>query len=66
MKMVNTRLLGHPLNWLVVWSMLFIMFYLGHLLISFFTGQHPGTIPVSGTYEGVAGPGTDDPQAISA
>lgn len=59
MKVVNTKLLSHPLNWLVVWSMLLVLAYLGHLVISFVTGQHPGAVRASDPTEGIAGPGTD-------
>lgn len=59
MRVLNTKLLSHPLNWLVVWSMLLIVAYLGHLMIAFFSGQHPGAVAVNNATEDVAGPGTD-------
>jgi hypothetical protein len=61
MKVVNTALMRHPINWLTFWSMAFLAFYVGHLLISYFSGRHPGEIAGSKT-EGIAGPGTDVPE----
>jgi hypothetical protein len=60
MKLLNMNLMRHPLNWLTLWSMAFILFYVGHLLISYFNGVHPGQVEGSKT-EDVAGPGTDVP-----
>lgn len=62
MQVVNTSIMRHPLNWLTLWSMAFILFYVGHLLISYFEGRHPGAIAGSSS-EGIAGPGTDVPTA---
>lgn len=59
MKVVNAKLLSHPLNWLIVWSMLLIAAYTAHLLIAFFNGKHPGAVQIKNTTEDVAGPGTD-------
>jgi hypothetical protein len=58
---MNTRLLSHPVNWLVLWSMALVAFYIGHLLVCFFYGVHPGAPQVlNGNGIGVAGPGTAD------
>jgi len=51
MSIVNTNVLKHPMNWLVIWSMLLVAFFVGHLLISYFNGKHPGS-------SNAAGPGT--------
>lgn len=58
MKIVNPTLMKHPLNWLTLWSMAFLLFYVGHLLIAYFSGYHPGAVG-SGNTQGIAGPGTD-------
>ena len=64
--MLNTRLLSHPINWLTLWSMALVAFFLGHLLICYFYGVHPGSasqqLNSSGGI-GVAGPGTADTTA---
>lgn len=59
MSIINTRLMSHPLNWLIIFSMLFVLMFTGHLLISFFTGQHPGADATAPTAP--AGPGTATP-----
>lgn len=64
-KIVNTRLLSHPVNWLVVWSMLFMLWYVIHLLTSYVQGRHPGAPPASSS-ENIAGPGTDTPENVFA
>jgi hypothetical protein len=51
--------MSHPLNWLIIFSMLFVLMFTGHLLISFFTGQHPGADATAPTAP--AGPGTATP-----
>jgi len=63
MDIVNTRIMKHPLNWVTIWSMVLLMAYVGHLLISFFNGRHPGdsAAGTAATTENVAGPGTDIP-----
>lgn len=62
MKVINPRLLSHPLNWLTVWSMALIVFYLAHVITSYFQGRHPGVAPDgSTTTKDAAGPGTDTP-----
>lgn len=60
--MVNAKLLSHPLNWLTIWSMALVAFFVGHLLICYFYGVHPGASSVltNGSGAGVAGPGTAD------
>lgn len=60
-KLFNPRLLSHPVNWLTVWSMLFMLLYVIHLLTHFINGTHPGG-PVAVSAEGVAGPGTAVPE----
>ena len=57
MKVVNFTIMKHPLNWLVIWSMVFILFFVGHLLISYFNGKHPGAVG-SDPATGDGGPGT--------
>jgi hypothetical protein len=60
---MNTRLLSHPLNWITVWSMALVAFYVGHLLICFFYQVHPGAADKTlgnGSGAGVTGPGTAD------
>lgn len=59
MTLVNTKLLAHPLNWLTLWSMALVVFFVGHLLISYFNGTHPG-LTVTATGAGTVGPGTAD------
>jgi hypothetical protein len=51
MKVVNLNLAKHPLNWFVIWSMALVLFFVLHLVQSYFSGQHPGN--TTG-----AGPGT--------
>jgi hypothetical protein len=61
--MLNTRLLSHPMNWLVLWSMALIVFFVGHLLLCHFYQVHPGDAPSqlgNGSGNGVTGPGTAD------
>ena len=60
---MNTALLKHPMNWLTLWSMGLIIFFLGHLLISFFHGVHPGAPRGMMNGNGVTGPGTEDTTA---
>lgn len=57
---MNTDLLKNPLNWLTVWSMALLVFFLGHLLICFFKGCHPGAPQQMRNGTGVTGPGTAD------
>jgi len=66
MRIINTNLLRHPLNWLTIWSMVFIMCYVGHLLIAFVEGRHPGAPAGSNISDGAAGPGTDDSRIYPA
>ena len=42
MAIVNTRLLSHPLNWIIVLAMLIIAGIFGHLLLSLLD-QEPST-----------------------
>ena len=62
---VNKNVLSHPVNWLTVWSMALLMFYVAHLLTCYITGRHPGAIAGSNSTAGVAGPGTDVPESTS-
>lgn len=62
MSLVNTNLLRHPLNWLTIWSMFLILFYVAHLIMHAANGSHPGTsMSGSTSTEGAGGPGTDVP-----
>lgn len=61
MSIVNSRVLAHPLNWITVWSMALILFYVVHLLTAYVQGRHPGK-PATDSTEGAAGPGTDVPE----
>lgn len=63
MQLVNTRLMRHPLNWLTVWSMVFVAAYVGHLIVAFANGRHPADPNAASpnSKENVAGPGTDIP-----
>lgn len=64
--LVNTRLLSHPLNWLTVWSMALLAFYIAHLLTSYWQDRHPG-VPVNDSpTRDAAGPGTDVPEQAFA
>lgn len=61
MAIVNTKLLAHPLNWLTLWSMALVAFFVGHLLICHFSGVHPGvTVTANPKGAGTTGPGTAD------
>lgn len=53
----------HPLNWLTVWSMVFVAAYVGHLIVAFANGRHPADPNAASpnSKENVAGPGTDIP-----
>jgi hypothetical protein len=66
MRIINPRLLSHPLNWLTVWSMALIVFYLAHLITSYFEDRHPGVMPSQSTTKDAAGPGTDVPESAFA
>lgn len=52
MKIVNLNLVKHPLNWLVIWSMVLVLFFTVHLIQSHITGIHPANAG--------AGPGTSN------
>jgi hypothetical protein len=58
---LNVRLLSSPMNWLTIWSMALVAFFVGHLLICYFYGVHPGAPQqLTGGQGGVVGPGTAD------
>lgn len=65
MQIVNKNILKHPLNWLTLWSMALLAFYVGHLLLSAINGEHPGAVSGS-TSEGIAGPGTDVSESLGS
>jgi hypothetical protein len=60
-KIINPRLLAHPVNWLTVWSMVIMFVYVVHLLTHFVKGTHPGSSQTA-TVSSVAGPGTTAPE----
>lgn len=39
---MNFSLLKHPVNYLVVWSVLLVAGYTAHLVLSHYSGSHPG------------------------
>ena len=54
-SIVNTNILKHPLNWLVIWSMILVFAFTVHLIVAWWEGRHPGV--ASGPTVS-AGPGT--------
>ena len=43
MEIINWRLVGHPLNWVTVFLMVFVGGLLAHLVLTYF-GQQPAAV----------------------